>query len=44
MNQQPTGINTARELYRFIDKRQPEVKWAIAMSILMECLLMITSY
>lgn len=43
MNQQPTGINTARELYRFIDKRQPEVKWAIAMSILMECLLIMLS-
>lgn len=41
MGQQPTENNTAQGLwglYRFIDKKQPEVKWTAVMSLLMECL------
>lgn len=36
MGQQPTESRTARGLYRFIDIKQPEVKWAAGISILME--------
>ena len=39
MGQQPTENNTAQGLwglYRFIDKKQPEVKWTAVMSLLME--------
>ena len=35
MGQQPTENNTARGLwglYRFIDKKQPEVKWTAGVS------------
>ena len=43
MGQQPTEVKTARGLYRFIDIRQPEVKWAAGISILMEGLLVALS-
>ena len=43
MGQQPTEIKTARGLYRFIDIKQPEVKWATGISILMEGLFVILS-
>ena len=43
MSQQPTELNVVRDLYRFIDKKQPEVKWATVMSFFMESLLVILS-
>ena len=43
MSQQPTELNVVRDLYRFIDKKQPEVKWAAVMSFFMESFLVVLS-
>lgn len=43
MSQQPTELNVVRDLYRFIDKKQPEVKWAAVMSFFMESFLVVFS-
>ena len=45
MSQQPTELNVVRDLYRFIDKKQPEVKWAAVMSFFygeLSCCIVIT--
>ena len=38
MDQQPTKSKMSRGLYRFIDIRHPEVRWAVGISIFMEFL------
>ena len=43
MGQQPTEVKTERGLYRLIDIKQPEVKWATGISILMEGLFVVLS-
>lgn len=43
MGQQRTEINTARGLYRLVDIKQPEVKWAAGVSLLMEGLFVVLS-
>ena len=43
MGQQPTKSKMSWGLYRFIDIRQPEVKWAAGISIFMEFLFAVLS-
>lgn len=44
MGQQPKNNKTARDLYRIIDIKQPEVRWAVGISVLLEVLFLALSF
>lgn len=44
MGQQPKDNKTARDLYRIIDRKQPEVRWAVGISVLLEVLFIKLSF